>query len=336
MKATRTEPMRVGLVGLGRIARAHWEVLRGRPDVLLVGGVEPNLQVADTWEKEGLPTYNETTSLVEFARPEAVIVCSPPDAHHAAVRALLLSGVHVLVEKPLARTALEAQALVDKARERRRVLQTASKFGVMPTLARAAALVREGVVGAPMRVENVFAGVLDVRADWRAQPRRSGGGVWIDNGPHSLDVLTALCGAPERLRVTLFESRQRTSVEDEVGVELALPGGVAGAIRLTWNEAVRAPIARIEGTMGTIDVGWTDLRIRRGGEEQVEAGGYDKNACFRAVHDRFFAAIAASGAAEVQGARSLLAIEAGYRSAAAGGEWQTLVEPGSAGATAAA
>jgi predicted dehydrogenase len=328
--SSRREPLRVGLVGLGRIARAHVDALKGREDVQLIGGVEPNLAVADAWEREGLPTYNETTSLVEFGRPDAVIVCSPPDVHHANVRALLLAGVHVLAEKPLARTAAEAQVLVAKAAEKGRVLQTASKFGVMPALARAAELVRAGAVGTPLRVENVFAGVLDVRSDWRAEPRRSGGGVWMDNGPHSLDVLTAVFGAPEKIRVVALEHRQGTAVEDEVAVELGFAGGVEGAIRLTWNEAVRAPIARVEGAAGTLDVGWADLRVRRGAEEDVEPGGYDKVACFRAVHDRFFAAIwksagAGAAGAEDHGARALAAIEAGYRSAAAGGEWQALV-----------
>lgn len=318
--------LRVGLVGLGRIARAHKDVLQGREDVQLVGGVEPDLAVADAWEAEGVPTYNETTSLVEFARPDAVIVCTPPDVHHSVVRALLLAGVHVLVEKPLARTATEARALVEKAAERRRVLQTASKFGVMPALARAAALVREGAVGKPQRVENVFAGVLDVRHDWRAEPRRSGGGVWMDNGPHSLDVLGAIFPLPEKLRVAAFERRQQTPVEDEVAVELAFPGGIEGAIRLTWNEPLRAPIARIIGSEGTIEVGWADLRIRNGAGERVEPGGYDKNACFRAVQDRFFAAIRNGGGVDDRGARSLAVIEAGYRSAATGGAWEPVSE----------
>ena len=317
-----SEPLRIGLVGLGRIARAHFDALAGRADVQVVGGVEPDLKVADAWEKLGVPTYNETISLVEFARPAGVIVCSPPDTHHALVRSLLLSGMHVLVEKPLARTARDAWTLVRLARDKGRVLQTASKFRAMPSLARAIDLLRSGAIGLPSRVENVFSGPLDVRTDWRSRPELSGGGVWMDNGPHSLDVLTALFGTPQSVRVVRSERRQQTAVEDDVTVELAFPEGQQGTIRLSWNEAVRAPIAKVVGSGGELELGWGDLRVRHAGCEDVEPGGYDKLACFRAVHDHFFAAIRDHLPADDHGARTLALVEAGYRSAATGGDWQ--------------
>lgn len=324
--STTAEPLRLALVGLGRIAQAHWEALKDREDIVLVGGVDPASGAAESWQAVGLNTYLETTTLVEWSAPAAAIVCTPPDTHRDVIKALLCSRVHVLAEKPLARTVADAQFLVDKARERGRVLQTASKFGVMPSLHRAAALVREGAIGKLLRVENLFSGALDVRDDWRAQPKRSGGGVWMDNGPHALDVLSAIAGPPRQIRVTAFEKKQGTPVEDEIAVELAFDGGVEGAIRLTWNEGIRAPIARVVGSEGTIDVGWADLRVQRGGHEEVERGGYDKVGCFRAVHDRFLAAVASGGCPDERGVRTLEAVEAGYQSANNGGGWKPIGE----------
>ena len=197
----------------------------------------------------------------------------------------------------------------------------------MPSLGQAAALLAEGAIGTPRRIENLFSGVLDVRADWRARPEQ-GGGVWMDNGPHSLDVLTALGGAPRRIRMTSQDRAQGTPVEDAVAVELEMEHGFPATIGLTWNEAVRAPIARIVGTGGEIHVDWGALKVLRNGDEEVAGGGYDKVGCFRAVHDRFVAAIeekaGTPAAADPHGLEILRAVEAGYRSAAAGGAWQEL------------
>ena len=279
---------------------------------------------ASDWRQRGLMNvFPDVATMIVRDKPDAAIVCSPNHTHAETARALLDAGVHVLVEKPLALSAREAWELVESARAKGLVLQTASKFGVMESLQRAAGLVREGAIGAPARLENVFSGVFDVRGDWRAQPSVSGGGVWMDNGPHALDVLTALAGVPRRIRVREQGYEQGTPVEDRIVVELEFEGGVTGEIRLTWNEQFQAPIARVVGEKGAIDVGWAELRLSDAASAQVCGGGYDKQGCFCAVHDRFLDAIASGGGgADSHGATTLATIEAGYRSAARGGSWQ--------------
>lgn len=307
------------LVGLGRIARAHLDAAKAWNPPLFGAAVEPVAANAAGFDH----VWPSVDSLLDDVTPRAAVVCTPPSTHRAVVGALLDAGVHVLVEKPLAATSRDAWALIGRARERGLALQTAAKFLQMSSIERARQLIADGAIGTLLRVENTFAGVLDPSKDWHGDPSVSGGGVLMDNGPHSINVVTALAGPAEAVRVLSSERRQGAAVEDAITLELRC-GSVTGHVVLSWNEGIAAPIARAVGTDGTLVLGWKGQHIERG--DVVEpftvdgASGYDKAACFEGVLRSFEAALAAPSADE-DGARVLQVIEAAYRS---DGGWEAV------------
>lgn len=318
------------LVGLGRIARSHLDGARQLRDGLFTAAVEP---IAANAEGAGIERVVASVgALLEGGAPPAAVVCTPPSTHRAVVTALLDAGVHVLVEKPLAAKASDAWALVERARERGLVLQTGAKFLQMAAVAKARELVAAGAIGRLVRVENTFAGVLDPSKDWHGDPEISGGGVLVDNGPHSINVVTALAGPVEAVRVLEMEKRQGTLVEDAIVFELRC-GDVTGRVTLSWNEPIKAPIARIVGTEGAIVLDWRGQHIERGAPgsttvtplEVDGAPGYDKVGCFAGVLRSFAEAIDSDGDAEARadadGARVMEVVAAAYRAAAHGG-WE--------------
>ena len=97
------------IVGLGRIARAHLEALEGRADLPVVAVVEPYAPAAAVAEERGLPVFADVAALLASMTPRAALVCTPNDSHARIAGRLLAAGIHVLVEKPLAKRAAEAK-----------------------------------------------------------------------------------------------------------------------------------------------------------------------------------------------------------------------------------
>lgn len=120
-------PVRLGVVGAGLIAQlAHLPALRDLGDRFAVRALaEPSPRVREiVARRNGIPAaYPEHTELLEREALDGLLVCSPNGSHAGVVRDALDAGLHVLVEKPLCLDPADAAGLVDRARERRRVVQ---------------------------------------------------------------------------------------------------------------------------------------------------------------------------------------------------------------------
>jgi predicted dehydrogenase len=128
---------------------------------------------------------------------------------------------------------------------------------------------------------------------WNADPEISGGGVLIDNGTHSVDLIRYLLGPIDEVRAFAAKRIQPLMVEDTVHVAVRTRNLATGFIDLSWSLRKEIPaIVSLYGAHGTIEVGWKSSRVRRGaGKWHVFGTGYDKVAAFRAQHENFAAAI---------------------------------------------
>ena len=109
--------MRVAVIGVGHLGRHHARILAGMPGVDLVGVADTNLQRArEIAETHGTTVIEDVSSLVGVV--DAVVVATPTASHAAVAAPFLDAGTAVLVEKPLARSLEEADALIARARAR--------------------------------------------------------------------------------------------------------------------------------------------------------------------------------------------------------------------------
>jgi predicted dehydrogenase len=114
--------VRIGVAGVGSLGRHHARVLATLPGVTVSGIFDARPErSAEVSAEFGLPSAESMAALVEAS--DAVVIAVPTVAHHDAAIAALDAGRHVLVEKPMAATLAEADALVERARERGVVLQ---------------------------------------------------------------------------------------------------------------------------------------------------------------------------------------------------------------------
>ena len=115
-------PIRVGVVGVGHLGQHHARVYAGLPGVALAGVVDPDpARRAEMTARFGVPAHADHRWLL--GRVDAASVAVPAKSHGPVVADLLAGGVDVLVEKPIAETVAEADALVALAAARGRILQ---------------------------------------------------------------------------------------------------------------------------------------------------------------------------------------------------------------------
>ena len=116
-------PVRVGVVGAGALGFHHARILRDVPGATLVGFHERNPERAGQVSAElGVASFASLEALLD--RIDALSVVVPTPAHYAVAAPALERGVHVLIEKPIATTLEEADALLAIARRTGAVVQT--------------------------------------------------------------------------------------------------------------------------------------------------------------------------------------------------------------------
>lgn len=183
---------RVGVVGLGAIARFYLAAIERAPEFELAAVCDPD--PAALADHPG-PAYRDHRTMLTEAGLDAVIVTAPNDAHAAVSRDALDAGLPVCVEKPLATTLADGLDLVDRAQERGVALYTAfhrrHNSNVLALLERLpqAPPIRSVRVRYLERIED-HAG----RESWYLDQTRCGGGCIADNGPNALDLVRQILG----------------------------------------------------------------------------------------------------------------------------------------------
>lgn len=288
--------LRFAVVGTGAIAKAYESAFASLPQATVVAACDSNAAVAAEFAgRNNCAHYSRVEDLLRYAEFDAAIVCTPPATHEDVACALLQSGKHVLCEKPLAISVLQARHMLECARRNGVMLTMASKFRYASDVRKARELVMEGFIGDLVFVENAFTSHLDMSSRWNSDAAVSGGGVLIDNGTHAVDILRYFLGNLHNVQVVEGRRMQGLSVEDTVRLFVRNDEDVIGSSDLSWSIDMELDtFVRLYGSGGTILVGWKESRLRRHGEtEWVTFGrGYNKIQAFRDQLANFCGAIA--------------------------------------------
>jgi predicted dehydrogenase len=114
--------LKVAVIGAGHMGRLHAEKFARCEGAELVAVVDPDASRAEAAAKpHGVRTFSHFKDI--FSLAEAAVIAAPTERHHEIAAACLDAGLHVLVEKPIARTLKEADDLVALAAKKNRVLE---------------------------------------------------------------------------------------------------------------------------------------------------------------------------------------------------------------------
>lgn len=313
-------PVCIGLVGCGRIAQTYLDALKNVDECRLVAVADARENVARSVAAQyGAVAHADYRSLLESAI-DAAIICTPPGTHAEVAGFFLDNGVHVLCEKPLAVTLLEAEELVAKADRANRLVMMASKFRYVDDVVKAKGIVDSGILGEAILFENVFCSKVDMRSRWNSDRSMSGGGVLIDNGTHSVDIARYLLGPIVKVRAEEGRRVQRLDVEDTCRLFFRTAREAMGAVDLSWSiHKERDAFIEVFGPEGVLSIGWKSSKYRQSEKlDWVTFGkGYDKTQAFASQLRNFAGSIRGRELPLItaeDGLESVRVIEAAYRS----------------------
>lgn len=288
-------PLSFAIVGAGGIAQSYATAFENHPEARLTAVVDVRpaaaLALATRFHCQAFPSVER---LFDATTVDAVILCTPPNTHEALTLQFLNRGVPVLCEKPFTFTA-ESARIMARAAERAGVLITmGSKFRYAADVIKAKELIADGLVGEVVLFENAFTGRVDMTKRWNADPAISGGGVLIDNGTHSVDIMRYFLGPLAEIHAVEGKNLQKLKVEDTARLFVKSRSGIMGSVDLSWSINKELDwYVNIFGSLGTIQIGWKQSRYKLNSAKDcvVFGTGYDKVQAFRDQVTNFTRAI---------------------------------------------
>ena len=213
--------LRVAVVGCGLIGTKRAAALR--PEDELVACYDIDLAATESFA-QAQPTCRACKSLGELLElgPEAVVVATTHDQLAGIALHAMRAGAHVLVEKPAGISTAQIDRLIECQQASGRLVKVGFNHRFHPGIARAHEEVHSGRHGELMHLRARYGhgGRPGYAQEWRADPRRSGGGELIDQGMHLLDLSHWLAG-PLPLHSALLRTHfWDTPVEDNAALIL--------------------------------------------------------------------------------------------------------------------
>ena len=233
------DKVRVGIVGAGFIGHLHAEALARVPNAEVVAIASPTPEKCQGLaEQFGIPRhFTDYREMLALDGLDLVTVGVPNDLHAEVCIAAAEAGKHVVCEKPLCLTLAEADRIIAAGRTANVKMMYAEELIFAPKYVRAKQLVDEGALGDVFLVKQSeeHAGP---HSPWFWDVRRSGGGVLLDMGCHSIAFCRWVMGNRPVVRVSAtmgtFVHGDKTRGEDHALCVLTFEGGGLGVCENSW------------------------------------------------------------------------------------------------------
>lgn len=228
--------VRTALVGCGKVGHIHAKALQTLPESEFVAVCDRDeRRAADFGQRYGAAPFADLGSLLRNAHPDAIVVCTPHPAHAAPVIEAARAGVAALVEKPLAASLADCDAMIAEARTHRTKLGVISQRRMYEPVRRMKAAIDAGKIGRP--VLGLFAmfswrDQAYYQSDpWRGKWGTEGGGVLVNQSPHQLDLLQWFMGEIEEISgIWANLNHPYIEVEDSALAMIRFKNGGIGSI----------------------------------------------------------------------------------------------------------
>ena len=324
--------LKFALIGTGGIAQTYAMAFQESESCKLEAVADINKSSADAFaEPFGAKSFSDYKDLAENSEFDAVIISTPPNSHPEIAMYFMQKGKHVLCEKPLCLSVAEAKEILECAEKTGVKFTMASKFRYVADTVKAKSLVASGILGDVIQFENAFTADVDMSKRWNSDAEVGGGGVLMDNGTHSVDIIRYFLGSIFDVLAVDAGSTQGLSVDENVKMLAKTEDGVVASVDLTWGINKQLPnFISIYGTNGTLHVGWGESKYKLNNHTEwtVFGKGYNKVQAFTSKLENFRNAV--SGTEELlinpsDALASVKVIEAAYKSLNQN-LWQKVVE----------
>ncbi|MBP0590219.1 Gfo/Idh/MocA family oxidoreductase [Paraburkholderia sp. LEh10] len=229
---------RIAVAGAGYIGQAHIGAAAASSTCTLSAIVDPSPAAKDVAEKANVPLYATLDELFTKDKPDGIVLATPNQLHVAHAKQSLEAGVPMLLEKPIAPTVADAEALVHAVEDADVPILIGHHRAHSPIMAKARQVVESGVLG---RLVAVTGTAMYLKPDhyfadapWR---REIGAGPILLNMIHEVHNLRMLCGDIVAVQAFKSHATRGFAVEDTVAINLRFESGVLGTFLLSDTAA---------------------------------------------------------------------------------------------------
>ena len=233
------EKVRVGIVGSAFVSNLHAEAFREVPEVEILAACSPNkAHVEGFARKWKIPSaLTDYRKLMERKDIDVVAVGIPNDLHREVVVAAAEAHKHIILEKPIAHTLADADAMIAACKQHKVKLMYAETICFSPKYVRAKQLVAENAIG-DLYMAKQGEKHSGPHSDWFYDVSRSGGGALVDMGCHGIEWARWMFGKAKTRSVVahcqLVYHKGRTKGDDNSVVILEFENGAIAVIEDSW------------------------------------------------------------------------------------------------------
>ena len=256
-------PIRIALVGCGRISGNHFEAIRTVPGLGLVGVCDiVEERAREAGERQEVPWFTSYPAMLEGVACDVVTLCTPSGLHPEHGIAAAKAGKHVVCEKPMAITLQAADALVhacDQAGVRLFVVKQNRLNPAIQLLKRALDKGRFG----RLYLANTTVRWTRPQEYYDAEPWRGtwefDGGAIMNQASHYVDLMQWLVGPVESVMAKTATQARRIEAEDSGAAVMRFRSGALGVLEvsvLTYPRNLEGSITLL-GEKGSVKIGGT-------------------------------------------------------------------------------
>lgn len=247
--------LRIGVIGCGRIAQAHFaaiENLKDEADLIATADADEK-RAREAKQRFGARFFTSRyEDILNHAEIDAVIITLPNHLHHPIALQAAMTKKHILVEKPIALNTKQALEMVDEAKRNGVTLMVGQSRRFSDAVFDLQKHIPE--IGKLFRIQISFlVNFPSPPTDWWKRSEEAGGLVILLQGSHSIDsILTWTKKMPRQ--VCAFSSRQNTQWEgeDEADILLSFDQGELASMHLSLSTSPEIHEAILVGTKGVM------------------------------------------------------------------------------------
>lgn len=229
--------MKFAVIGTGIIAARHFDAIATLSCCTLSAVCDINEEAANKCAQQyGVPYFTDYRQIPDNCDAEAVILNLPHGIHCEVAEFFLDRGLHVLVEKPMANTSEECRRMIAAAERSGKCLAVAHPQGFFAANRQVRKIVQSGELGqlymaTEFRSDNYF---REARPKWFLKKTTAGGGIVMNFGAHSLDMLCYITGSkPASICGTMGNLMTGDDIEGHAQIAVKMENGVSATI--TFN-----------------------------------------------------------------------------------------------------
>lgn len=249
---SKNRKIKVAVIGAGNMGKNHLRIYSEAPEAELVGLADINPATKELADQYGAAFYTDYKKMLKELKPQAVSIVVPTPFHKSVASYVMSKGINVLLEKPIASTVAEADALIRLAEKKDIVFTVGHIEHYNPVVRTLKAIIDEGKIG---RITSVVA--KRVGGFPAVEPKTD---VIIDLAVHDIGIISLLLGDQPK-KITSHGSRTRHSSEIDSAEILMDYGHASGFIQSNWLTPIKIRTISVTGSEGYIEANYITQQL---------------------------------------------------------------------------